>query len=84
VNKPAINVEYNVFSDFGRRRGYNIRSVDGLASMKVKNRSVPAKLTVVTSWALMRQIVGVKSPDARQLRLASYEYVNKFTARRAW
>jgi hypothetical protein len=30
VNKPAINVEYNVFSDFGRRRGYNIRSVDGL------------------------------------------------------
>jgi hypothetical protein len=26
----VINVEYNVFSDFGLRRGYNIRSIDGL------------------------------------------------------
>jgi len=29
-DKAVINVEYNVFSDFGRRRGYNLRSVDGL------------------------------------------------------
>lgn len=28
--KTAVNVEYNVFSDFGRERGYNIHSVDGL------------------------------------------------------
>jgi len=29
-NRPVVTVEYNVFSDFGRERGYNIRSVDGL------------------------------------------------------
>ncbi len=29
-NKTAITVEYNVFSDFGHERGYNVRSVDGL------------------------------------------------------
>jgi|GEM_PF-1422216 len=29
-NKPTISVEYNVFSDFGRRRAYNIRAVDGM------------------------------------------------------
>jgi hypothetical protein len=29
-NKPAIIVEYNTFRDFGRIRGYNIHSVDGL------------------------------------------------------
>ncbi len=26
----TVTVEYNVFSDFGRERGYNVRSVDGL------------------------------------------------------
>lgn len=25
-----VVVEYNVFSDFGKERGYNVRSVDGL------------------------------------------------------
>jgi RNA polymerase sigma-70 factor (ECF subfamily) len=30
LNRPAVPVEYNVVSDFGRVRGYNIRSVDGL------------------------------------------------------
>lgn len=30
ANKPVITAEYNVFSDFGRERNYNIRSVDGL------------------------------------------------------
>jgi hypothetical protein len=29
-NNPTITVEYNTFTDFGRERGYNIRSVDGL------------------------------------------------------
>jgi hypothetical protein len=29
-NKPTISVEYNVFSDFGRRRAYNIRAIDGM------------------------------------------------------
>ncbi len=29
-NKTVVAVEYNVFSDFGHERGYNIRSVDGL------------------------------------------------------
>ena len=29
-NKPTIAVEYNVFSDFGHRRGYNIRAIDGM------------------------------------------------------
>jgi hypothetical protein len=29
-NKPVVTVEYNVFSDFGRERGYTIRAVDGL------------------------------------------------------
>jgi hypothetical protein len=29
-NKPFITVEYNAFSDFGKARGYNIHSVDGL------------------------------------------------------
>jgi hypothetical protein len=29
-NKPVVTVEYNVFSDFGRERSYNIRAVDGL------------------------------------------------------
>jgi hypothetical protein len=29
-NKPFVTVEYNVFSDFGRERSYNIRAVDGL------------------------------------------------------
>ncbi len=29
-NKPTIVVEYNVFSDFGRRRSYNIRAIDGM------------------------------------------------------
>jgi hypothetical protein len=28
--KTAVNVEYNVFSDFARERGYNVHSVDGL------------------------------------------------------
>jgi len=28
--KSVVTVEYNVFSDFGRKRGYNIRSIDGL------------------------------------------------------
>jgi len=26
----TVNVEYNVFSDFGRTRSYNVRSVDGV------------------------------------------------------
>jgi hypothetical protein len=30
ANKPTIIVEYNTFSDFGRERSYNIRSVDGM------------------------------------------------------
>ena len=25
-----VVVEYNLFSDFGKERGYNVRSVDGL------------------------------------------------------
>jgi hypothetical protein len=29
-NKTAVTVEYNIFSDFGHARGYNVRSVDGL------------------------------------------------------
>lgn len=29
-DKTLVTVEYNVFSDFGHERGYNIRSVDGL------------------------------------------------------
>lgn len=29
-NKPLVTVEYNVFSDFGHERSYNIRSIDGL------------------------------------------------------
>lgn len=29
-NKPSVMVEYTVFRDFGRERGYNLRSVDGL------------------------------------------------------
>lgn len=29
-NKVVVTTEYNVFSDFGRQRGYNIRSIDGL------------------------------------------------------
>src|SRR5437870_3743091 len=29
-NKPVITVQYNVFSDFGHERGYNVRAVDGL------------------------------------------------------
>ena len=30
ANKATILVEYNTFSDFGRERSYNIRSVDGM------------------------------------------------------
>ena len=30
ANKPIISVEYNVFSDFGHQRSYNIRSIDGV------------------------------------------------------
>jgi hypothetical protein len=26
----TITVQYNIFSDFGKERGYNVRSVDGL------------------------------------------------------
>jgi hypothetical protein len=33
-NKPTIVVEYNVFSDFGHQRGYNIRAVDGMVFNK--------------------------------------------------
>jgi hypothetical protein len=29
-NKTVVNVEYNVFSDFGQERSYNIRSIDGV------------------------------------------------------
>ena len=29
-NRPTVRVEYNVFKDFGRERGYNVRSVDGM------------------------------------------------------
>ena len=29
-NGQEVVVEYNVFSDFGSERGYNVRSVDGL------------------------------------------------------
>jgi hypothetical protein len=29
-NKPLVNVEYSVTRDFGRERGYNIQSVNGL------------------------------------------------------
>jgi hypothetical protein len=29
-HKPTISVEYNVFSDFGHRRAYNIRAIDGM------------------------------------------------------
>jgi hypothetical protein len=28
--KPVVTVDYNVFSDFGRERSYNIRAVDGM------------------------------------------------------
>jgi len=31
TNKPIVAVEYNVFRDFGRESGYNIRTVDGMA-----------------------------------------------------
>ena len=30
ANKQAIDVAYDLFSDFGQKRGYNLRSVDGL------------------------------------------------------
>jgi hypothetical protein len=30
ARERTITVEYNVFSDFGRVRSYNVRSVDGL------------------------------------------------------
>lgn len=30
MNGKIVSVEYNIFSDFGKERGYNIRSVDGL------------------------------------------------------
>jgi hypothetical protein len=33
-NKPTIAVEYNVFSDFGHRRAYNIRAIDGMVFNK--------------------------------------------------
>jgi hypothetical protein len=29
-NEPSVAVEYDVFSDFGHERGYNIRSIDGV------------------------------------------------------
>jgi hypothetical protein len=29
-NRPTVTVEYNVFSDFGHERGYNIHAIDGL------------------------------------------------------
>jgi hypothetical protein len=29
-NGQTVRVEYNIFSDFGRERGYNVRSIDGL------------------------------------------------------
>jgi hypothetical protein len=29
-NRPVITVDYNVFSDFGRERSYNVRAIDGL------------------------------------------------------
>jgi hypothetical protein len=29
-NKPTVVVQYNVFSDFGRERMYNIRAIDGV------------------------------------------------------
>jgi hypothetical protein len=29
-DKAVVSVEYNLFSDFGRKRGYNVRSIDGL------------------------------------------------------
>jgi len=29
-NKSAVTVEYNIFSDFGRERSYNVRAVDGM------------------------------------------------------
>jgi hypothetical protein len=29
-NEPAVVVEYDVFSDFGHERGYNIHSIDGV------------------------------------------------------
>ena len=31
TNKPIVAVEYNIFSDFGREHGYNIRTVNGMA-----------------------------------------------------
>lgn len=30
VNRPSVHVEYNTFYDFGRQRGYNIRSIEGI------------------------------------------------------
>jgi hypothetical protein len=29
-NKSTVDVEYNVFSDFGHRRSYNVRAIDGI------------------------------------------------------
>jgi hypothetical protein len=29
-NKPTTSVQYNIFSDFGRQRSYNVRAIDGL------------------------------------------------------
>jgi hypothetical protein len=39
-NQPLVNVEYGVTSDFGRERGYNVRSVDGLVFTDKKDRQV--------------------------------------------
>jgi hypothetical protein len=30
TNRPVITVDYNLFKDFGRVRGYNVHSVDGM------------------------------------------------------
>jgi hypothetical protein len=35
--KDVVTVEYNVFSDFGKQRAYNVRSVDGLVFGKKTN-----------------------------------------------
>lgn len=39
-NEPLAKVEYGVTSDFGRERGYNIRSVNGLIFVDRHNRQV--------------------------------------------
>lgn len=43
LKDPTANVEYNIFSDFGREKSYNLRAVDGFLGAFLVDRAFQTK-----------------------------------------